>query len=68
MVKRGVQFMVCATASRGVSRMLAGPNGDAEAAFKELSANLIPNARLVSAGVIGVTRAQEYGYSLIYAG
>jgi intracellular sulfur oxidation DsrE/DsrF family protein len=68
LVKRGVQFMVCGTASRGISRSLAGQGGDAEATFKEMAANLIPNARIVPAGVIGVTRAQEYGFSAIHAG
>lgn len=68
LAKRGVQFMVCATASRGISRMLAGQGGDADAKMKEMAANLIPSARLVPAGVIGVTRAQEFGYKLIYAG
>ena len=35
---------------------------------EDLSTNLIPNSRLVSAGVMAVTRAQEHGYSLLYAG
>ena len=68
LAKRGVQFAVCETASRGISRMLAGQGGDAEATFKEMAGNMIPSSRLVPAGVIGVTRAQEYGYRLIYAG
>ena len=29
---------------------------------------MIPNSRLVVVGVIGLTRAQEYGYSVVHAG
>ena len=43
----GVQFMVCGTASRGISRRLAGEKGDADATFKEMEANLIASARIV---------------------
>jgi intracellular sulfur oxidation DsrE/DsrF family protein len=39
----------------------------ADEVFAELAAGLIPNARMVPAGVVTVTRAQEYGYSLLYA-
>ena len=68
LVKRGVQFGVCATASRAISRRLAGSGGDAEAIFKELVANLNPSSRIVPAGVIALTRAQEYGYSVLHVG
>ena len=68
MAKRGVQFAVCDTASHGLSRRIAGPSGDADATYKEMVASMIPNSRLLVAGVIGVTRAQEYGYSVVYAG
>lgn len=68
LAKRGVQFMVCGTASRGLSTRLAGQGGDAEAVLKEMAANLIPSARIVPAGVVGVTRAQEYGFTYIYVG
>ena len=65
---RGVQFAVCNRASRGTARRLAGQDGDAEAVYQEMVANMIPSSRLVVAGVIGVTRAQEYGYSVIHVG
>lgn len=68
LAKRGVQFMVCGTASRGLSGRLAGQGGDAEAVLKEMMANLIPSARLVPAGVVGVTRAQEYGFTYLFVG
>jgi len=67
LAKRGVQFMVCDMASHRFARMLAG-SGDAEAVFKEMAANMIPGSRFVPAGVIGTTRAQEFGYSLLFVG
>jgi len=68
MAKRGVQFAVCDTASHGLARRLAGAGGDADAMYKEMVASMIPSSRLVVVGVIGVTRAQEYGYSVVHAG
>ncbi len=68
MAKRGVQFGVCDTASHNLARRLAGPSGDADAIYKEMVASMIPSSRLVVVGVIGVTRAQEYGYSVVHAG
>ena len=68
LVARGVQFAVCNAASRGTSRRLAGQGGDAEAIYNEMVANMIPSSRLVPAGVIAVTRAQEYGYGAIHVG
>jgi len=65
---RGVQFAVCDAASRGTSRRLAGQGGDADAVYAEMVANMIPSSRLVAAGVIAVTRAQEYRYSAIHVG
>jgi len=66
--KRGVRFMICGLASRGLAGRIAGQGGDADAVLKEFSANLIPNARLVPAGVIAVTHAQERGFALLYVG
>ena len=65
---RGVRFMVCETASRSFSRALAGQGGDVDAMFKLFSDNLIPQARYVSAGVVGVAHAQEHGYALLFVG
>jgi hypothetical protein len=67
-VKRGVQFGVCATASRGIIRRITTSAEGGEAIFKEVTAGLIPNSRLVPAGVIALTRAQEYGYSVLHIG
>lgn len=68
MAKRGVRFGVCDTASHGLARRIAGADGDADAAYKEIVASMIPSSRLVVVGVVGVTRAQEYGYSVVHAG
>lgn len=65
---RGVHFMVCRQASRGLAGRIAGPGGDGDAVLKELGANLVASARLVAAGVIGVTHAQERGYALLFVG
>jgi hypothetical protein len=68
MARRGVQFAVCDTASHNLARRLAGTGGDADAIYKEMVGSMIPSSRLVVVGVIGVTRAQEYGYSVVHAG
>ncbi|MEQ1729534.1 MAG: hypothetical protein ABL982_14255 [Vicinamibacterales bacterium] len=68
LTKRGVHFMVCGVASRGLAGRIAGQGGDADAVLKDMTAHLIPNARIVPAGVIGVTHAQERGFSLLYVG
>ncbi len=66
---RGVRFAVCDAATRVISGILArATEGDADAIYEELVASLVPNARFVPAGVLTVTRAQEYGYSLLTAG
>lgn len=68
LARRGVQFMVCGTASRGIATRLAGRGGDVEAMLAEMRADLIPNGRIVVAGVVGVTHAQEHGFSMLYVG
>jgi hypothetical protein len=66
---RGVQIAICAAATQFISGQIAAATGaSAEEVFDELVANAVPNSRFVSAGVMAVTRAQEYGYSLLYAG
>ena len=68
LAKRGVQFMVCGTASRGLATRIAGQGGDVEAVLKEMGANLIPSARIVPAGVVAVVHAQERRFALISVG
>jgi hypothetical protein len=67
--KRGAYFAVCDTATHFLAAQMAAPMSmTVDAIYKDLSTNLIPNSRLVAAGVMAVTRAQELGYSLLYAG
>jgi hypothetical protein len=67
-VKRGTQFAVCDMATHffaGQIGMASG--GNADAVYKELVSNAIPNSHMVPAGVVAVNRAQEYGYTLLTA-
>jgi len=67
--EKGAYFGICEAATRffsgQISQATGVPAGDI---FDELVANAIPNSRFVTAGVMALTRAQEYGYSLLYAG
>jgi intracellular sulfur oxidation DsrE/DsrF family protein len=65
---RGVQFTVCGAATEFIATVLAGKTGDAKAIEAELAANLIPSARMVPAGVVGVQRAQKAGFAYTFAG
>ena len=66
---KGTQFGICRAATNFFSSVIAGArSASQEEVFEELVANAIPNSRFVSAGVMALTRAQEYGYSLLYAG
>lgn len=68
LIEKGVQFAVCGRATRRYAMGIAQATGaTADEVFAELSAGLLPNARLVPAGVVTITRAQEYRYSLLYA-
>ncbi|HEY3162488.1 MAG TPA: hypothetical protein VGJ78_26200 [Vicinamibacterales bacterium] len=65
-VRRGTRFAVCDMATHffaGQVAMMSG--GNADAIYRELVANTIPNSHMVAAGVVAVNRAQEYGYSLL---
>jgi len=65
MIKRGVHFAVCGMSTRAIAgRVAEGTGGKADDIVKELSANLVGNARIVPAGILAVSRAQEYGYTL----
>ncbi|NNC63746.1 MAG: hypothetical protein HKN84_03090 [Gammaproteobacteria bacterium] len=66
---KGANFAICRAATNFFSNVIAGAtDGSQPDIFDELVANAIPNSRFVSAGVMALTRAQEYGYSLLYAG
>ncbi len=69
LVERGTQFAVCNAATQFFAQQIANAQGGStDAVYEELVAGAIPNSRFVSAGVMALTRAQEYGYSLLYAG
>jgi intracellular sulfur oxidation DsrE/DsrF family protein len=69
LVKRGTQFAVCDMAMHfAAGQLAAGGGGEADAIYKDFAANLVPNSHIVPAGVVAVNRAQERGYTLIYAG
>jgi intracellular sulfur oxidation DsrE/DsrF family protein len=65
--KQGVQLAVCATASRAYAAgIAAATGGNVDAVLAELTSHLIvPTSRMVPAGIITVSRAQERGYSLV---
>ena len=64
----GVQFAVCSMATTRISGTIArATGGDAKTIFTELTANLVDNARMVPAGIVAVSRAQERGYTLVSA-
>lgn len=66
--ERGTQFAICDAATRFLSGGIAqATGGSAEDIYQDLVSNAIPNSRFVSAGVVAMTRAQEYGFSLLYA-
>ncbi|MEQ8953211.1 MAG: hypothetical protein RL120_03695 [Gammaproteobacteria bacterium] len=69
LIERGVSYAICNKATMSMSQGIARATGqDVNEIFEELKANNIPNSRFVPAGVVAATRAQEYGYSLLYAG
>jgi intracellular sulfur oxidation DsrE/DsrF family protein len=68
-LKRGVRLAVCQLATRGRSALIARQTGGkADEIYQELVSNLVPNARIVPAGIVAVSRAQERGYTFVCAG
>ena len=68
LIKKGVQFAVCSMSTRGIATRIAKANGlETDNVIKEITANLIGNSHMVPAGILAVNRAQERGYSFIYA-
>jgi len=66
--KQGVQFAVCAMATRRLAGVIArAVGGNADAVNTELIANVVTNGRMAPAGIVAVNRAQERGYSLVSA-
>jgi hypothetical protein len=66
---RGTQIAICMAATTFIANAIANETGgDADAIRQELVDGAVDNSRFVSAGVMALTRSQEYGYSLLYAG
>lgn len=66
LAKLGAQFALCSVSTRGYAGAIAeAVKGNADDIFKELTSNLVSNARMVPAGIVAVNRAQERGYSLV---
>jgi intracellular sulfur oxidation DsrE/DsrF family protein len=66
--KQGVQYAVCSMATRRIAGTIArATGGNTDAIFTELTMNLVDGARMVPAGIVAVSRAQERGYTLVSA-
>lgn len=66
---RGASFAICNNATQFFSGQVAArTNASMEDVYEELVGAAINNSRFVSAGVVALTRAQEYGYSVLNAG
>jgi intracellular sulfur oxidation DsrE/DsrF family protein len=67
LTKRGVHLGVCQMATRNISGIISRATGASlDSIFAELGANLVNNGRLVPAGIVAVSRAQERGYTFVY--
>jgi len=67
--KKGTYIAICDQATHFVAAQLAAGGGTtADAVYKDFTSNTVQDSRFVPAGVLAVTRAQEKGYTLIYAG
>jgi len=65
---RGVRFAVCDLSTRGMAGALARSTGrTSDEVYEELVSNAVPSSHFVPAGVMAATRAQEYGFSFLYA-
>ena len=66
LLKQGVHLAVCTLSTHGIAGIIAqATGGNADAIFSELVANVMTNGRMVPAGVVAVSRAQERGYTLV---
>lgn len=64
LAKRGVRYAVCAMATRRAATLINEKTGaKVDDVFKELTEHLVPNAHMVAAGIVAVSRAQERGYT-----
>lgn len=69
LVKQGMHFSICNLTTRAYTRIIADATGtNQDDVYKELAANTLGPAHFVPAGVVGITRAQERGYTMIAIG
>lgn len=69
LIERGVSYAICNKATLAMcGRLAQATGGSADEIYEEITSSAIPSSRFVPAGVVATTRAQEYGYSLLYAG
>jgi intracellular sulfur oxidation DsrE/DsrF family protein len=67
LIVKGVHFGVCEMSARNICATIAGATGgNTDAILTEVTTNLIPNARMVPAGIVALNRAQERGYSYVF--
>ena len=67
--KRGVHIAACDLSTHRLASFIARKTqGNADAIYKEMVANAMPNVHFVPAGIVAVGRTQERGYSLSHAG
>jgi intracellular sulfur oxidation DsrE/DsrF family protein len=65
LIKLGVHFAICDLSTHAIAGLIARDHGiTADAAYKEITSNLVGNGRLVPAGIVCVNRAQERGYAI----
>jgi hypothetical protein len=65
LIKLGVQFAICDLSTHAIAGLVARASDiTPEAAYKEITTNLVGNGRLVPAGIVAVNRAQERGYTI----
>jgi intracellular sulfur oxidation DsrE/DsrF family protein len=68
-LKRGVHLAVCQTATRlFVGGLAQSTGGTADAVFKEVLGNLMPNSHMVPSGIVSLSRAQERGFTFASVG
>jgi intracellular sulfur oxidation DsrE/DsrF family protein len=69
LAKQSMRLAVCNLSTRAYAGIIAQDTGvERDAAYKELTTNLIGTAQMVPAGIVAVTRAQERGYALVSIG
>src|SRR5262245_937416 len=69
LIKQGMHMGICNLTTSAYTRIIAdATKGDADEVYKELTSNTLGSSHFVPAGVVGVSRAQEYGYTMIAIG